>query len=116
VAGAMTASPTIQTDVDGELVLLETIPEIITKKVYFRNTNITPRDIFDIAAAGEEYGELLIDELRSYQDQATQALTTIERLNPDFANGAIAELAIKDRYKEIAKNAIEKSKNILRAV
>jgi hypothetical protein len=45
-----------------------------------------------------------------------QALTTIEKLNPDFVDAAIGELAIKDRYKEIAKKAIEKSKNILRAV
>jgi hypothetical protein len=116
VAVAMTTSPTIQTEVDGELVLLESIPEIITKKVYFRRANIMPRDIFDIAAAGEEYADSLIKELRPYRDQVIQALTTIEKLNPDFVNAAIGELAIKDRYKEIAKKAIEKSKNILRVV
>jgi hypothetical protein len=75
-----------------------------------------PRDIFDIAAAGEEYADSLIKELRPYRDQVIQALTTIEKLNPDFVNAAIGELAIKDRYKEIAKKAIEKSKNILRVV
>jgi hypothetical protein len=32
VAGAMTSSPTTQTTVEGEAVLLESIPEIITKK------------------------------------------------------------------------------------
>jgi len=116
VAGAMTSSPTIQTDVDGELVLLETLPEIITKKVYYRGASIMPRDIFDIAAAGEEYADSLVAELRSYRSQVTQALTTIEKLNPDFVNAAIAELAIRDRYKEVAEKAIEKSKSILRAV
>jgi len=54
VAGAKTSSPTIQKTVEGEAVLLETIPEIITKKIYHRGTSIQPRDIFDIAAAAEQ--------------------------------------------------------------
>jgi hypothetical protein len=116
VAGAMTTSPTIQTDVDGLPVLLETIPEIITRKVYYRNANITPRDIFDIAAAGEEYADSLIKELRLYRDSATRALTAIETLNPDFVNNVIGDLVIRERYKEVAQKAIEKSKTILRAV
>ncbi|HKF10800.1 MAG TPA: hypothetical protein VKB89_19070 [Xanthobacteraceae bacterium] len=36
VAGALTSSPTTQADIQGEAVLLETIPEIITKKIYYR--------------------------------------------------------------------------------
>jgi hypothetical protein len=46
----------------------------------------------------------------------TQALSTIEKLNVDFVNAAIAQLAIKDPYREIAKAAISTSKDILRAV
>lgn len=36
VAPSLTSSPTIQTTVEGEGVLLETIPEIIVKKIYHR--------------------------------------------------------------------------------
>jgi len=43
--------------------LLETIPEIIAKKIYYRGASITPRDIFDIAAAGEQHEASLIAEL-----------------------------------------------------
>jgi nucleotidyltransferase AbiEii toxin of type IV toxin-antitoxin system len=116
VAPTLTSSPTTQADIEGEAVLLETIPEIITKKIYYRPASIKPRDIFDVAAASKQHKDSLIKELRSYRDQVTQALSTIDRLNADFVNGAIAELAIKDSYKEIAKAAIPRSKEILRAV
>jgi hypothetical protein len=36
VAGALTSNPTTSTTVAGEVVQLETIPEIITKKIYYR--------------------------------------------------------------------------------
>lgn len=116
VAGALTSSPTTQADIQGEAVLLETIPEIITKKIYYRGTSIKPRDIFDIAAAGERHGDQVIKELRNYRDQVSQAFRTIDKLNVDFVSAAIAQLAIKDRFKEIAKAAIPRSKEILRAV
>ena len=112
----MTSSPTTQATIEGETVLLETIPEIITKKIHYRAASIKPRDIFDIAAAGKQHKDALIKELRSYRDQVTQALATIDRLNADFVNDAIADLAIKEPYKEIAKAAIPRSKEILRAV
>jgi hypothetical protein len=116
VARALTASPTSQAKVEGETVLLETIPEIISKKIYYRGSSIKPRDIFDIAAAGEQHANSLVNELRSYRDEVTQTLTTIDRLNAEFVNRAIAQLAIKDRYKAIAKTALQRSKEILRAV
>ena len=116
VAGAMTGTPTTPAIVDGQTVLLETIPEIITKKIYYRGSSIKPRDIFDIAAASEKHADSLIEELRRYRDQVAQTLTTIDRLNADFVDRAIAQLAIKDRYKAIARTALEKSKALLRAV
>jgi hypothetical protein len=116
VAGALTTTPAVQSDIDGEAILLETIPEIIAKKIYYRSSSIKPRDIFDIAAAGEQHVDSVIKELRSYRGQVRQTLVTIDGLNPDFVNRAIAQLAIKDPYKRIANVAIERSKEILRAV
>ena len=117
VAGAMTTLPTTAGTIDGEIVLLETIPEIITKKIYHRAAALKPRDIFGIAAAaGQQCAERVIEALRSYPDQVAQALATMEKLNPDFVYLAIAQLAIRDRYKTIAKTAIAKSIEILRAV
>jgi hypothetical protein len=116
VASAMTHSPTTEMIIDDEPILLETIPEIITKKIFYRGTSIKPRDIFDIAAAGELHADSLVNELRSYRDQVTQTLVTIERLNVDFVNRTIGELAIMEPFKSIAKTALERSKELLRAV
>lgn len=45
VAPSLTSSPAMQATVEGEMVLLETIPEIIAKKIYHRGASIAPRDI-----------------------------------------------------------------------
>jgi len=116
VAGALTASPTTAANVDGQNVLLETVPEIIAKKVYYRASSIQSRDIFDIAAAGERSAEAMIDGLRMYRDHVAEALVTISKLNVDFVNRAIQQLAIKDGYKHVAKTALERCKELLRAV
>ena len=87
-----------------------------TQKIYHRGSLIAPRDIFDIAAAGEQHEDSVIKELGSYRNEVTRTLTTIDKMNAEFVNGAIAQLAIKDQYKWLAKTALERSKTILRAV
>jgi len=113
---AMTPSPTIETTVEGEATLLETIPEIITKKIYYRGSGIKPRDIFDIAAAAEQHADSVIEALRSYRSEVQTTLRTIDRLNPDFVNGAIAQLSIKDKFHSVAKMALQRTAELLRAV
>ncbi len=102
VGGALTSVPSRVAEVEGETVQLETIPEIIAKKIYHRGSSIKPRDIFDIAAAGENYRDLIIKELQPYKEQVTIALAVMDKLKPDFVNEAIAELAIRPRYKALA--------------
>jgi len=116
VGRAMTASPTIPTTIEGEVTLLETIPEIIAKKIYYRGSRIRPRDIFDIAAAGEQHANSVIDALRSYRTEVQTALMVIERLNPDFVNSAIAQLSIKEKFRPVALTALKQTKALLDAV
>ena len=116
VASSLTSVPTIRRQIEGENVQLETVPEIIAKKVFYRGSGIMPRDIFDIAAAGKENADAIIRELRSYKAQVAQTLVSLARLNPEFVNSSIADLVIKDQYQELAKTALETSKKILRAV
>jgi hypothetical protein len=116
VASALTSSPSIATTVEGEAILLETIPEIITKKVFYRRALIKPRDIFDIAAACENHEASVVAALRDYPDQVTQALAAIRKLNPSFVKGTIAELAIRDEFKTTAETALERAKDILGAI
>jgi len=116
VALPLSTAPTTEAKVDGQSIILETVPEIITKKVYYRAASLKPRDIFDIAAAGELYADSVIDELQRYPDRVGQALATIAKLNPEFVNRAIAQLVIKDRYKELAESAIDRCREILHRV
>jgi hypothetical protein len=116
VGHAMTPSPTTQVTIQGETTLLETIPEIIAKKIYYRGSSIKPRDIFDIAAASEQHAVSVIDALRSYRTEVQTTLGVIDKLNPDFVNGAIAQLAIRDNFRPIAKTALTQANELLRAV
>ncbi len=116
VAGALTSQSARLTEIEGEPVLLETIPEIVTKKIYYRGFNLEPRDVFDIAAAGEQFEDALIEELRKYPDRVAQTLAAIDKLDADFVNRAIAQLPIKARYRAVANKAIERSKALLAAV
>jgi Nucleotidyl transferase AbiEii toxin, Type IV TA system len=116
VASALTALPTVPDTVEGEAVLLDSVPEIITKKIHFRGASISPRDVFDIAAAGEEHEASVVGELSSYRNDVAQTLAAMEKLKPDFVNKTIAQLIIKDRYAELAKAALDRAKQILRSV
>ena len=75
-----------------------------------------PRDIFDIAAGGEQHAESIIKELANYPDRVTSTLLAIDRLKPDFVNASIEQLLVKDAYKAVAKTALEKAKALLKAV
>lgn len=98
------------------MILLETIPEIIAKKVYHRGNSITPRDIFDIAASSETHAESIIKELARYRDGVASTLAALDKLKPDFVGAAINQLSMKDAYRLIANTALDKTKELLRAV
>lgn len=116
VAEAMTYSPSERRIVGGESVLLDTVPEIVAKKIHHRGASIRPRDIFDIAAAGEQHAASIIKELTRFRDDVARALKSMDKLAPAFVNGAIAQLMIKDRYAALAKTSLERAKEILQSV
>jgi Nucleotidyl transferase AbiEii toxin, Type IV TA system len=116
VAAELTTMPAAMMVVENRDVLVETIPEIITKKVFHRCDAIQPRDLFDLAAASRDHEAAVIRELRPYRDQVTRTLATLSKLNPEMVNGTIAALAIKEGFKTVAKTALVRSKEILRAI
>jgi hypothetical protein len=116
VSQPKTENPTVLQHIEGEHTLLETIPEIIAKKIVHRGTSLKPRDIFDVAAAAEKHEESVIVALRSYQEEVNTALETLARLNPEFVNNAISQLQIREKFRSTAKSAIERTKQILRSV
>ncbi|HEU5017004.1 MAG TPA: nucleotidyl transferase AbiEii/AbiGii toxin family protein [Pseudolabrys sp.] len=116
VASPLTETPTRVTMLEGFDVRLETVPEIIAKKIHYRGTTIKPRDIFDIAAGGKSHTDSIIKALHAYRERVHQALATIQKLNPEFVNNTIAQLAIKQEYREIAENALPRSVELLSSV
>jgi hypothetical protein len=116
VGRALTSSPAIEKKIENEVVQLEAITEIITKKIYHRGASIQPRDIFDVAAASEQFEENIILALRNYPEKVAITLTKINQLNPEFVQRAISALAIKDKYKPTAPTALEKTKSLLSKV
>lgn len=116
VGQAMTSSPTKSISIEGETTLMETIPEIIAKKIVYRCASIKPRDIFDIAAAGQQNADTVIEALKSYRPQVQTALGVIERVNPAFVNDVIGQLAIKDSFRSVAKTALKQAHELLREV
>jgi hypothetical protein len=64
VSQPKTARPTIEREIEGQHTLLETVPEVIAKKIVHRGSSLKPRDIFDVAAAAEQHEEPVIAALR----------------------------------------------------
>lgn len=116
VAASMTDSPFKREIVENEPILLDTVPEIVAKKIFYRGSSIRPRDVFYIAAAGESHSVEIIDALKAYRSNVTQALATMNRLNPEFVNRAIAQLAIKAQYVSMTRTSLEKARRLLEAV
>lgn len=116
VGHAMTRTATTKEMVEGEGVDLETVAEVITKKIHYRGASIKPRDIFDIAAAARHDQGAIIEALKAHKHDVARTLAAIERLKPDFVNATIAELAIKTPYKPLARTALEDAKELLRSV
>ena len=116
VAGPMTSMPTTPAFVEGHNVLLDTVTEIVVKKVHYRGASIKPRDIFDIAAAAEQNANSIITELSTYESDVAATLATLDRLKPTFVNAAIADLMIKDEYLALAETSLDRTKEVLRSV
>jgi len=116
VAQHKTSNPTIEREIEGEVTLLETIAEIVVKKIVHRGSSMQPRDIFDIAAAGQHHAAALVAELRPYQADVAKALEFLEGLKREFVNHAISELLIRQEFAAVARTAFDRAKQILRAV
>lgn len=117
IAGAALTSPASTAEtVDSELLELETVAEIIAKKIHHRGSTITPRDIFDIAAAGEKHADTIVAELRKFKNAVGQTISALEKLKPEFVRRVNSDLAIRPAFAALAQSAGKRAMDILRAV
>lgn len=113
VAGALTPTPFETREVEGRALQLETIPEIITKKVYYRGSEAKPRDIFDIAAAARSQLEPVVNALRAFPEQVSSTRGRLEKLNPEFVDRAIAQLMIMPDYQASSADSLDTALAVL---
>jgi len=116
VAPALTNNPIKRTKVEGVPVLLETVPEIITKKIFHRGATIKPRDIFDIAAAETVCRDEVILALKRHPDRVNATLQTMDKLQPDFVQKVISQLMIRDPFRHLVETALNDTKSLLRTI
>jgi len=116
VAPHLTANPTTKRDVENVSVFLETLPEIIAKKICHRGHRITPRDIFDLAAASRVCRDDIVTALSDYPEQARASLSYMEQLSHAFVKDAISELMIRVEYQHLVESSLEEARALLSAV
>ncbi len=96
---------------------LETVHEIIAKKINYRGESIQPRDIFDIAAASQSgYDEAIKQALSTIPDKVEATLIRIEKLEKEYISNTISQLMLWSSFKRVAEQATELAVKLLRSV
>lgn len=88
-------------------VALETPGEIIAKKVFYRGSRLQPRDIFDIAAVNNHFGEgYVLEALRQCgRSRCLDALNVTHRMDRDFATRVIGQLMLREATRPLVETA-----------
>lgn len=116
VAGGLTPVPFHVQEVEGHSVYIETIPEIIAKKVYHRGSDATPRDVFDVAAAQRTHRAEVIAALRAFPEHVAHMLERLDKLNPDFVTRTISQLMVLPAYANLTSESLPITKALLAEV
>lgn len=112
----LTERPTQTLEIHGRPIKLETVAEIVAKKVYHRGDSIAARDVFDIAAAGcTTHREDIIKALSKHPMKTSIAADTLSNANPEFVLSVIADLQIKPKFEHLKETAIGECQAILAA-
>ncbi len=115
-AAPLTGVPFEVHEIEGREVNLETIPEIISKKIYYRGSEAKPRDVFDLAAAATEHRASVISALQAFPEQVAVTLDRLARLNPEFVTATIGQLMILPAYTHLVADSLSIAQAVLREV
>jgi hypothetical protein len=114
IGRTLTDQPSKAAVIGGRDVRLETVQEIIAKKIFFRGLRIAPRDIFDIAAASRAHREFIVSSLASYKPQVERALHQIDASSVEFITEVIAQLQIRPAFEDAKLNAVHVARDVLK--
>lgn len=82
----ITSPPSTRCEIAGRAIEVETVAEIIAKKIVYRGGSIQPRDLFDVAAT-------------------RTALKATEALDPGLAEAVISSLMIRPPFEGLVQSA-----------
>lgn len=105
VASQMTDNALINREIFSRSVRLESIGEIIAKKIHYRGSSVQPRDIFDIAACISQNADEVSRSISHLKSAINQTITAMDRMNQEFYINTISQLMIKKKYKRIVSNS-----------
>ncbi len=100
--------PAVRTELAGRPIWLETVPEIIGKKIYYRCTNLTPRDVFDIAAAcGAGHPADIRRIVEHMPREAATAASIIEGFPAGCIRDAMSVYDVRPEFRPLLESAAE---------
>ena len=110
----VTANPAKSKNILGRDILMETIPEIIAKKIVYRGKQLRPRDVFDIAAASESgHREAIEEMLTENPEEAETAYSYLSQQKSQYVGENIRSLQIRDKFKFLIPEALSITKGII---
>lgn len=108
--------PTESREIRGQQVEIETPAEIIAKKIYFRGGAFQPRDMFDLAAVAEHFGEAYVRAALEQcgRERCETALAMVQKANPDFVKSVIGQLMLRESTAHLIDEAQHVTEDLLR--
>jgi len=98
--------PAVRRELAGRPIWLETVPEIIGKKIYYRCTSLTPRDVFDIAAACEAgYREDIRKIMSSMPKEVATAAWVIENFPDGHVKDRMQQYDVRPKFRHLLDDA-----------
>lgn len=90
--------------------------EIAIKKLHYRGTMLKIRDIFDIAVVDSLFSEELHENLHHVSHLKHGILERLSAISEDFLHQQLDELAIEDKWRELAATCLQRVKEIADAI
>lgn len=112
-APPVTDLPTVLYEIGGRPVAMESVGEIVAKKVRYRGTSIQPRDIFDIAAAVVTHGSEVERALSQIPEHVNATLERLGKLERTYVEDTIGELTIRGEYRALASASHDQCVEVL---
>jgi hypothetical protein len=107
VSGHLTDNPFVERTIEGVAVQLETVAEVIAKKVYHRGSEVQARDLFDIAAAAQDHRAEIVAALSKFPDRVAKTIERVKQLKPEFIEANIGQLMISPAYRSLVPGSYD---------